>query len=219
MISDIEWVPAGVADPNPKRYEMSTAEHEFIKMMQEQGTIETLEEEVSKEQEAKTILQRVNGSELPADLRMDEYSSDEEENDMAIGEMLVGKGTSLSEDMIPTEEIQDEAESDNDNDQEDNGDEGATNRARTEGSSDDDEYDSDDDLNDVPDTREFMPVDVQGLEAMGLSQVGGTAYMNDEEEDDESEAEDVRLTEDDAILVVAKTEDVSFFIPFVDQSF
>ena len=36
MISSIEWVPAGVADPKPKKYEFSTAEIELIKMMEEQ---------------------------------------------------------------------------------------------------------------------------------------------------------------------------------------
>ena len=48
-------------------------------------------------------------------------------------------------------------------------------------------------LADVPDTREFMPVDVGGLEAMGLSQVGtnGAMYMDDldEGQDDDSDIE------------------------------
>ena len=35
MISAIEWVPAGVADPTPKKYEFSQAELDLIQMMEE----------------------------------------------------------------------------------------------------------------------------------------------------------------------------------------
>ena len=36
MISSIVWVPAGVADPNPKRYEMSAQEMEIFRLLEEQ---------------------------------------------------------------------------------------------------------------------------------------------------------------------------------------
>ena len=51
MISSIVWVPAGVADPNPKKYEFSTAELELIKMMEDQeiGAEDAESEEVEKE--------------------------------------------------------------------------------------------------------------------------------------------------------------------------
>ena len=116
---------------------------------------------------------------------MDEYSSDEEDNDVAIGDLLVGK--QQEEEEVAMTNTQD-AKEDNDDD------------------SDDD--DSDDDLRDVPDTREFMPLNVEGFEAMGLTNTGG--FLEDDEEyDDQSDAEDVRISPNDAILVVAKTEEVS----------
>ena len=66
---------------------------------------------------------------------------------------------------------------------------------------------------DVPDTREYEPINVEGLESMGFHQVGSNApmYMDGDEEfdDDDSDADDVRLNENDAIVVVAKTEEVS----------
>jgi periodic tryptophan protein 1 len=71
--------------------------------------------------------------------------------------------------------------------------------------------DDEDDLADVPDTREYVPVDVEGLAAMGLSQIGGVGgrmEFDDGDDDDASYLEDVRLTNDDAIVLVAKTEEV-----------
>ena len=66
-------------------------------------------------------------------------------------------------------------------------------------------------MEDVPDTREFEPVDVEGLQSMGLNQIGNSAMHMEGlgEEDDESEAENVQLSDTDAIVLVAKTEDVS----------
>ena len=92
------------------------------------------------------------------------------------------------------------------------------------------EYDSDsdveDDLHDIPDTREYMPLDVQGLQSLGIggSALKGEGYTMDdlrnmtdndvyddldEDEDDEDYLEDVRIRQGDALVVVAKTEDVS----------
>ena len=39
MISTIAWVPAGVADPSPKRYEMNATELELLRMMQSEKTL------------------------------------------------------------------------------------------------------------------------------------------------------------------------------------
>lgn len=90
------------------------------------------------------------------------------------------------------------------------------------------EYDSDsdieDDLHDIPDTREFMPLDVEGLQSLGIG--GGSEKYTmadlknmtdndvfdddlDEDEDDADYLDDVRIREGDALVVVAKTEDVS----------
>ena len=87
--------------------------------------------------------------------------------------------------------------------------------------------DIEDDLEDVPDTREYMPLDVQGLRSLGIGGATGgeggytlddlrnmtdnDVYDDDfdEEEEDEDYLEDVRLRDGDALVVVAKTEEVS----------
>lgn len=207
MISSIEWIRAGVAASVPKRYEMSEAERELIQLMEEKGSIEQVEAKLKASIEPKLHQKRSTGpssSDLPADLRMDEYSSEEDEDGAAIGSMLLGKDVSVPDDLVPDEDNHEEQHE-----------EQVMDRIPNSGpGSDDSDYDSDDDLADVPDTREFEPVDVDGLQAMGLSQVGingGTALMEGLEQDDaeDSDAEDVRITEDDALVLVAKTEDVS----------
>lgn len=69
----------------------------------------------------------------------------------------------------------------------------------------DSDIDDDDDLHDVPDTREYMPLDVKGLQCLG----DDYEDLDEEEEEDEEYLEDVRIREGDALIVVAKTEDVS----------
>mmetsp|Transcript_2666 Transcript_2666/g.7334 ORF Transcript_2666/g.7334 Transcript_2666/m.7334 type:complete len:553 (+) Transcript_2666:142-1800(+) len=76
----------------------------------------------------------------------------------------------------------------------------------------DDSDDDDDDLADIPDTREYTPIDVEGLQAMGFSHVGSNSatYMGDDgadNADDGSDADDVNISADDALLVAAKTEE------------
>jgi hypothetical protein len=210
MISAIEWVPEGVADPNPKKYEFSAAELELIEMMEKQnfgGELEA-EEQVAapkpkkkKKDEPKTIIEH----NLPADLRMDEYSSDEDENDAVqgttIGRLLVDS-TGMPEDEDVLGKNQDNEKDEGDDEDEDEDD-------------DDMDSDSDDDLHDVPDTREYAPLDIDGMNALGLSHVGTNApsYMdlneNGEEEDDASDIEDVQIQPGDALFVVAKTDEVS----------
>jgi hypothetical protein len=206
MISSVEWVPRGVADPNPKQYELSAAEQELLSLnqaeYQEEEDDVLLDEQEEQAQESitttKTVtLPKVDPNSLPAELRMDEYSSDEEhENDavkgMSIGTLLVKTDQEDNDNKEHVMEDQDWETDDSDND-----------------------MDSDDDLNDIPDTREFAPTDLEGLQAMGLSHVGAGAAMNledqdddDDADDDDSDADDVRLSPDDAIIVVAKTEEV-----------
>jgi len=81
--------------------------------------------------------------------------------------------------------------------------------------------DDDDDLADVPDTREYMPVDVAGLQSLGIGGSGGYTMedlqnmtMNnnelDDDEDDEEDEEDMddmKIHDTDALIVVAKTEE------------
>eukprot|EP00934_Nitzschia_sp_Nitz4_P000027 Nitzschia sp. Nitz4//scaffold190_size42200//21271//27280//NITZ4_007392-RA/size42200-processed-gene-0.51-mRNA-1//-1//CDS//3329540144//27//frame0 len=201
MISALAWVPAGVADPNPKKYELSAVEMELVEMMEKQNFSEAkelLEKQAgldTKETGSKIKLPKIENN-LPADLRMDEYSSDEDEND-AVKNAHLGNLLMSNEDM-------DEQEYDAlaGNQQEKEG-------MDSEASDDDD--DDDDDLADVPDTREFTPLDMEGFTALGISQVGtnAPAYMmgDDEDDDDESEKEDVQIQTDDAIVVIAKTED------------
>lgn len=213
MISAIEWVPAGVADPTPKKYELSAAEMELIEMMEKQqlngGDLEEQIEKQSKtkkekkskskKNETKIELPKVDPNDLPADLRMDEYSSDEDENDDAVQGSKIGNLLVDDDDQEPVHQ-EEENEMKNDDDMES-------------------DEDSDDDLDDVPDTREYTPLDVEGLQNMGISHAGGNgpAYMDgddgdDDDDDDNSEAEDVQIRADDALVVVAKTEDVSIYI-------
>ena len=173
-------------------------------------------------------------STLAPELRMDEYSSDEDENDAirgsTLGKMLVGKvsnvmiGTRIGEDGMPVDDADGENDANNDaktdtavgeleedsGDDQDDDDDG-----EDDDDDDDDDDDIEDDLEDVPDTREFMPVDVEGLEAMGLSHIGtgGHFYLDDwgnQENDDDSDAEDLKLAPGDALIISAKTEEVRY---------
>lgn len=222
MIPAIEWVPAGVADPNPKKYEFSQAEVELIKMMEEQNFDETAAESddevpAQSEKKSSTKLPKIENT-LPADLRMDEYSSDEDENDAV-------QGTTIGNLLLEGGNDEDYTGGDDDDADE--------NENKEEVEMDSGDSDDDDDLDDVPDTREYTPLDVEGFTNLGLSQVGTSApsYMEmqgeGEEEDDDSEAEDVQIQADDAIVVVAKAEDVSlletclrfdFVVPFLNNS-
>ena len=204
MISSIEWVPKGAANPNPQKYEMSPAEEELVRMMEEQGIVDKLEKEAGEQKLDPSEEGEDQGDEksgekegLPADLRMDEYSSDEDENDdakvgVALGSMLVEEAGGEDEMVDSDDGIHN------------------LNKSSPDSSDDDDDDDDDDDLADVPDTREYEPIDVEGLEAIGLSQVGMNTSMymgGDDDEDDDSDADDVRINADDAIVVVAKTEE------------
>mmetsp|Transcript_35831 Transcript_35831/g.48115 ORF Transcript_35831/g.48115 Transcript_35831/m.48115 type:complete len:303 (-) Transcript_35831:7-915(-) len=191
MISCVTWVPKGAADPKPKRYEMSTAELELMKdyvnmdesLLQEEedgGEEEIEEEEEEEETPQKVELPKIDPSTLPPELRMDDYSDDEEDE---------GKKNAAREAMIGSMLIGKDAMSDDEEDPNFN-------------QGDDD--DSDDDLADIPDTREFMPTNVPGLEAMGL---GRNALLEDDDDDDDSDLEDTNLTADDALVLVAKTEE------------
>jgi hypothetical protein len=213
-----------VADPTPKRYELSKAEQELLEQQADMEANLAQDDDEDRETDdddqhvanaptsSETFLPKVDPSSLPAELRMDEYSDDEDNEAVqgsALGNMLVG-----------TTEMDYEGMQDDDHgSEEDDGDDGDD--VRTESAvagaesndvdSSDDE--GDDDLGDVPDTREFMPIDVEGLEAMGLSAVGISGEMNLEDDevdnDEDSDADDINLSPDDAILVVAKTEEVS----------
>jgi len=205
MISSIEWVPAGVADPSPKKYEFSQAELDLIEMMENHNVEDTKEIAAKSGKDKKPKIQQTKSqaveNNLPADLRMDEYSSDEDDNQAvrgaAIGRLLVED----SGEFDIKEEVAQNSTRDDDSD-DDSGDE-------SDDDSDDDDSDEDD-LADVPDTREYMPVDLEGLKAIGFSQVGtnAPAYMEDNDDDgNDSDAEDVMLRNTDAILVVAKTEE------------
>ena len=188
MIAALEWVPAGVAAENPKKYEMNAAEKEVLKMLQEQG--EETNETVASRGVSSNLPETKN--DLPADLRMDEYS-DDEEGGAALGNLLVlndEEGVGDSNDPVEEDEVK-----------------------KVKGDDDMDSDDDDDELEDVPDTREYMPLDVEGLEAMGLGDGGfGDANANDMFADDDSDAEDVRITPDDAVMVVAKTEEVRLLL-------
>lgn len=193
MISSLAWVPAGVAASTPVKYEMSPAEKELIELMQKQGNLGDLEVEQEQEStKAKAPTKpKVDHHGLPDDLRMDEYSSDEDEEGVTIGNLLVGQSSPTSMEEEEEDSQADQAGEELQNDRSD-------------------DSDDDDDLADVPDTREFEPVSVEAVEALGLSHVGtnSATHMGDDDEDDDSDIEDVRIGPDDALVVVAKTEEV-----------
>jgi hypothetical protein len=234
MISAIEWVPAGVADPTPKKYEFSQAELDLIQSMEEHnmedlhdvqahlGRQQEQEEEAASATERKKKTSNGEGTKpsventLPPDLRMDEYSSDDDEDDDAV------RGTAIGRLLIEGTEGRQDAmdEEGDDGDSDDVEDRARNSRSRANGS-DDESDDDDDELADVPDTREYTPVDLEGLRAIGLSQVGtnAPAYMDDlgdGDDENDSEAEDVMIRPDDAIVVVAKTEEVRMGPTVVD---
>ena len=240
MISCIEWIPRNVADPKPKRYELSKAERELLA----QDAIATMANENNPEgddemnvdtdgdhdesqerlneskdkvsvpkEEEKTLTaaeiiasQKIDPASLPKELRMDEYSDDENDDgengkdrtasgskSQNIGDLLIGNDDAGMMGIDQDGKVEDEVEDDSDN-----------------------ELDDDDDLNDVPDTREYIPTDLKGLEAMSF---GGYAGMKEFEEaaneDDDSDIEDTNLKPDDALVMVAKTEQVSFIISHI----
>lgn len=237
MISCIEWIPRNVADPNPKRYELSKAERELIEQdaskqqeededndmenQEEDGMMNgtpvatekvSVPEEVEKTLTATEIIaqQKIDPSSLPKELRMDEYSDDENDdeysddddgtnngqsgksgssviNRQSIGDLLIGNDDVGMTGIDEHGKVEDHVEVDSD-----------------------EEFDDDDNLNDIPDTREYAPTDLKGLEAMSF---GGYAGMKEFEqagnEDDDSDIEDTNLKPDDALVIVAKTEEVS----------
>ena len=228
MISCIEWIPRNVADPNPKKYELSSAEREVLAQEEYESMNQNLNEDSDDEQISDSIQeeiknvsvpkegkpltaseiiasQKIDPSTLPKELRMDDYSDDEDGdkdnngvpssgNNNDIGNLLIGNDDAgmmgIDEDG-KVEDIDIDGDSDSD--------------------SDDDDSD-DDDFTDIPDTREFIPNDVKGLEAMNF---GGYTGMNEFDEgentDDDSDVEDTNLKPDDALIVVAKTEEVRYY--------
>jgi periodic tryptophan protein 1 len=198
MISCIEWIPKGVADPNPKRYELSKAERDLLD--EEVDTVEDNNIEVDVEEDEEEIADatnkattaasiiaanKIDPSSLPPELRMDEYSDDEDESNVRsrdIGQLLIGNdSTGLGIDENGNvEDIYEDMES---------------------------EDDDDDNLEDVPDTREFMESDVKGLEAMNFGGYTGTGDYEDGDEDDDSDIDDTNLRPDDALVIIAKTEE------------
>lgn len=215
MISCVEWVPEGAADPNPKRFELSKAEMEMLEeqvnMAEEAykaddantdaSSVEDADDNAASSGGGKIELETVDISTLPADLRMDEYSDDEGEDakrGSRLGNLLIGKetelvGTHMDKDGMPAEGFEDDV---NESDK---------------ASVSSEEDDSDEDLADAPDTREFMPVNVEGLEAMGLSASGLGGQMNfgleEEGDDDNSDLDDTNLRPGDAMVIIAKTEE------------
>ena len=203
MISCIEWIPKGVADPNPKRYELSKAERDLLDeevdaVEDDFDGVNAVEEEQEEEEMGDATKQattaasiiaanKIDPSSLPPELRMDEYSDDEDESNIRsrdIGQLLIGNdSTGLGIDENGNvEDIYEDMESD-------------------------DDEDDDDDLADVPDTREFMESDVRGLEAMNFGGYTGTGDYEDDDDDDDSDADDTNLRPDDALIIVAKTEE------------
>jgi hypothetical protein len=227
MISSITWIPKGVAASNPARYEMSAIERELVQLMdrQQQQSANSGQgadapgltvPNVRSPQTPAAVLP----SDLPAELRMDEYSDDEDEagsdqdNEnptntvsqrqmVKLGKILTQVDKPHADDKYRQEYEGGMSDAESDSSGQD--------KIKEPGGVDDSD-DDDDDLRDVPDTREYEPVDVEGLKAMGISQLSGGGRKQkdliDDDDDDDSDADDIRISPNDALLVVAKTEDV-----------
>ena len=105
MIAAIEWIPAGRANPNPSKYEYSRAEQEFLEKVQAGGELaaenddeedeewEDVDDNDDEQQEQEEVeVPKVDPESLPKDLRMDDYSDDDDEDgEKNIGGLLVGK--------------------------------------------------------------------------------------------------------------------------------
>jgi len=225
MISCIEWVPRGIADPNPKRYELSKAERELLEqdadgtdtneetMVEDDAVAEDVdgdddddddvaEDGKGSENKPKTASEivaenQIDPNTLPPELRMDDYSDDEDANGgeaTGIGNLLIGSESAplgIDENGILEDEANVNEENDIDSDDSDD---------------DDDDFDEDD-LANIPDTREFMTTDVTGLEAMCFTGMDGTGELEDEVDDDNSDVDDTNLKPDDAMIIIAKTEE------------
>jgi hypothetical protein len=183
MISSVSWVPKGIADPKPKRFEISSAERQMLQEFREQQEAPGPQHEDELLVDTDDAIKNSTEKIVLGELRMDEYSSSDED-EAAVGKLLVPV-----EGEVSTDEEQHNMEG--------------------EESNSDDE---DDDLLDVPDTREYMPIDIEGLQSMSLANVDyhNAMMMLDEDVEDgeDSDVGDTDLQPDDALVLVSKTEEV-----------
>eukprot|EP00586_Coscinodiscus_wailesii_P006058 CAMPEP_0172489582 /NCGR_PEP_ID=MMETSP1066-20121228/19674_1 /TAXON_ID=671091 /ORGANISM="Coscinodiscus wailesii, Strain CCMP2513" /LENGTH=602 /DNA_ID=CAMNT_0013257547 /DNA_START=229 /DNA_END=2037 /DNA_ORIENTATION=+ len=193
MISSVEWIPQGVADPNPKRIEMSPEELEMLEMeakMEQNLNVTGSDDDDDDDMATKKTTGGDNDNDeknkldahgLPSELNMDDYSSDEGD----LGNIILGKENAA-----------------NDSDMDDNDDD----------NDDDDESDTNDlqDMMNDDNDRDYAPTDVQGLKDMGLGENDDLNDLrhdpNSDDSDADSEKEDLKLKDTDAVIVVAKTE-------------
>ncbi|KAI2506685.1 hypothetical protein MHU86_7786 [Fragilaria crotonensis] len=174
MISCIEWVPKGVANPTPKKYEMSAVELELLENQAKlQAALEDhdVDDDSNSDddndddvpQKSTIQLPKIDPSTLPADLRMDEYTDDDDDDDddeyatandaaragSRIGRMLVGNDDDSEMNDADQQDSEDDAEEFHDQDV--HNPDGPVDKDSDEDSDDDD--DDDDALEDIPDTR------------------------------------------------------------------
>ena len=227
MISCIEWVPKGVADPNPKRYELSKAERELLEQGAKEGDnnvdVESEEEDMdagekpidddddddddegTAEKTASDIIaaQPVDPKSLPQELRMDDYSDDEDDNGQqkALGNLLIANPENTGLGIDENGKVEDVHEEESESGK-------VEDVHEEESESDSDDEDQDDDLEDVPDTREYIASDIKGMEAMSFAGYNGEADFNIEDgDDDDSDINDTNLQPNDALVIVAKTQE------------
>ena len=182
VIASVSWVPAGCANPNPQRYRLSPEELERLQKLGEEDVSDDDEDD-----EDGHGLEKLNPADFPADLRMDEYSDDD--GDQNVGALLLHGDDIIYDDKEEDEEIESEQEK------------------KDQSDSDNESDDDDDSLGDVPDTREYVQTDVPGLMDMHIGMTnGGNGDGLDDDNDDNSDIEDTNLQEGDCLILVGKAE-------------
>ena len=260
MISSIQWIPKGAANPRPKRFELSKREMGYVEgdgdrpsfppstmdddnSENKDGVItdrdETNSDDGSSTKKKLTATEiiasrLIDPSSLSSDLRMDEYSDDDDEDEnndgikgnkgasaAVLGKLLIGQ-----DDLVPNEDGSID-EDDIDVDEEivsmEDGEAGDGNYDSDDDSDDDENFDN---LEDIPDTREFVPTNLEGMESMNLGGGGGGGGGqsgieheerpedddSDSDDDGGSDVEDTNIRSDDALIVIAKAEEVRIYL-------
>ena len=87
VVASLIWVPAGAANPNPTRYQISPEELERLRKL---GEADDSDNDNDDEQKFDLPDDGLTDKDFPADLRMDEYSDDDDgDAGYKVGDLLL----------------------------------------------------------------------------------------------------------------------------------